>query len=114
MPFSDEISYGDKYDPAMGITDQTTADAYFESCVQHAMEVGGKSREEAEKFERDNLGYWAGYYGEETRARVEELFSCAHPFFGSIKEFGSPTPEQAFSLGKQFGEITKIGRMSKR
>lgn len=109
MPFPDEISYGDKYDPAMSIQDQVTADAYFESCVQHTMKVGDKCREEAERIERENLGYWAGYHGEETRRRVEKLFACAHPIFGSIEESGSPSSEEAFSLGRQWAEMAKLG-----
>ncbi len=58
----------------------------------------GKTREEAEEIERANLGYWAGYYRPETRERVERLFRCAHPFFGSIAEKGPPTPEQPTRL----------------
>lgn len=80
-----DITIGEKYAPAMDITDQEVADAYFEACVQHTMDWG-KSREEAENTERENLGYYAGYYGNETRERVERLFGCAHPVFGAISK----------------------------
>lgn len=73
-----QITIGDKYGPAMLISDQAHADAYFEECVSHTMSFG-KSREEAEKIEKANLGYFAGYYSRETRGRVERLFRCAHP-----------------------------------
>lgn len=66
-----DISIGAKYDPAMTITDQADADAYFERCVQHTMTWWGRSREDAEKIERGNLGYYAGYGSQETRHRVE-------------------------------------------
>lgn len=99
------ITLGEKYDPAMRITTQEDADAYLEECVQHTMGFG-KSREEAESIERSNLGYYAGYYDAETRERVERLFRCTHPVFGSIAEKGEPTPEEAFEMGKAMNEWT--------
>ncbi len=87
----------------MEITDQAAAEAYFEECVQHNMIYGVKkhARSEAEKIERANLGYYAGYYDSETRERVERLFKCSHPIFGSISKNGSPTVEEAFEAGKR-------------
>jgi hypothetical protein len=93
------ISIGDKYGPAMEMTAQEEADAYFEECVQHTMGFD-KSREEAERIERESLGYYAGYYDAETRERVERLFKCAHPIFGSIAVKGYPTAEEALNLGR--------------
>jgi hypothetical protein len=97
----ENITNGDKYGPAMEITEQSAADSYFEQLVEHTMSFG-KSRDEAEDIEKSNLGYSAGYYGDETRARVERLFRCAHPIFGSIVNNGKPTPEAAFEAGKKF------------
>jgi hypothetical protein len=96
-PLPRVIIYGDKYGPAMRITDQAEADAYFEQCVAHAM-LFGKTRWEAERVERANLGYYAGYYDDETRARVERLYRTAHPVFGAIAN-GAPSAEEAFRLG---------------
>ena len=96
-----KITYREKYDPAMKIMDQSEADTYFEECVQHTM-IFGSSREEAESIERQNLGYYAGYYDHETRLRVEKLFSCKHPVFGLAEE-GSPTPKEAFEMGEKLG-----------
>lgn len=93
-----EITYAEKYDPAMQITDQAAADAYFEECVAHTMSFG-KTREQAEAIERGNLGYWAGYFTHATRERVERLFKCAHPIFGKIAEEGPPSPEAAYEAG---------------
>jgi len=98
------ITLGEKYDPAMQITDQSKADAYFEECVQHNLEARRmrgepEDRREAERIERSNLGYYAGYYDNETRERVERLFKCSHPVFGSIAENGAPSAEQAFAAG---------------
>lgn len=53
-----------------------------------------------------NLGYFAGYYDQETASKVYEFFGVEHPFFG--KKF--PTPEEAFEMGKKWGEAMKEGR----
>jgi hypothetical protein len=49
--------------------------------------------------ERHNLGYFAGYYDNETRERVERLFKCSHPIFGSIAKNGAPTAKEALAAG---------------
>ena len=103
----EKITIGEKYGPAMEIHDQGEADAYFEECVQHCMKFG-KTREQAEEIERANLAYYAGYYDAETRERVERLFDCAHPIFGPISE-GVPTPEEAFGMGRAYGEAMRKG-----
>jgi hypothetical protein len=98
------ITIGDKYRPAMTITDQADADAYLARCVEHTLRCVGGAREDAEKIERDNLGYFAGYYNHETRARVERLFSCAHPIFGAIAANGPPTADEALRKGIELGQ----------
>lgn len=97
-----DISIGDKYGPAMEIKTQADADAYFEQCVKHSMVCWGQSREDAECTERANLGYYAGYYNQETRERIEELFHCEHPFFGKAKN-NPLTPEQQLKIGFDLG-----------
>lgn len=97
-----EITIADKYGPAMLITEQVGADHYFWILVEHSMSFG-KTKGEAEVIERANLGYYAGYYDNETRARVERLFACAHPVFGNIAEKGPPTLDQAFRAGLDAG-----------
>ena len=79
------MTSGEKYDPAMKITDQAAADEYFEACVEQTMRHG-YPRAEAERIERTNLAYYAGYYDDETRERVERLFRCVHPVFGAISQ----------------------------
>lgn len=101
-----DITTGDKYGPAMKITDQEEAKRYFEECIEHSM-ARGNSRAEADRIERSNLGYWAGYYDNETRERVERLFHCAHPVFGPIALYGAPTPEEAFEAGVKMGEASR-------
>lgn len=102
MEFPSQITIGDKYDPAMKITEQAEADEYFAACVRHCMSHG-PTQAEAERIERSNLGYYAGYYSSETRQRVERLFKCAHPIFGSIAENGTPTFEEALNTEIKIG-----------
>ncbi len=92
------ITIGDKYKPTLEITDQSEADRYFEECVKHCMSFGA-DRHEAEKIERANIGYFAGYGSSENRERVERLFHCAHPIFGAIAEHGAPSPDAAMMAG---------------
>jgi hypothetical protein len=101
--FRDDATIGEKYGPAMRIADQTEADAYFEALVRRSMRTGGCDRNLAEQIERSNLGYFAGYFSSETRERVERLFRCVHPVFGSIDR-GPPTAQEAFSAGLKLGE----------
>lgn len=101
----EKITYGDKYGPAMDMTNQEEADGYFEILVLHSMENFGKTREEAEAVERSNLGYYAGYYDSETSERVQRLFNCSHPIFGKVDEF--PTAEEAFEMGMSLGKTQK-------
>jgi len=96
--FSKDATIGDLYRPAMAITGQAEADDYFAALVEFGMSHG-QTRERAEEIQRANLGYFAGYYNNETRIRVERLFNCAHPIFGAIAEKAAPTPEEAVAAG---------------
>lgn len=88
------ITIGDKYRPAIEVTTKEEAAAYFERCVEHCMSFD-KTREEAERIERINIGYFAGYYDYATRQRIEALYGAPHPVFGSSQ----PTAEEAFNAG---------------
>lgn len=86
---------GEKYHPAMSIADATDAKQYFQALVEHNIRFGNHTQDKAIAIEKQNLGYFAGYYDQETRARVERLFSCAHPIFGSA----NVTADDAYALG---------------
>lgn len=107
-----KITIGDKYGPAMEITDQKEADRYWKECVEHNLRCqkaeGLKpDRAKAERIEKQNLGYFAGYYTHATRERVERLFRCAHPVFGKATAH-KPTPEEAFAAGVTLGNTTSL------
>ena len=102
------LTFGDCLHPAMEITDPEDAQQYLAEYVNHIQKYLDKEPRDdgmtAEEIAKVNLGYFAGYYSNETRARVEELFMCSHPVFGSIKNNGSPTPEQAFKMGEDIAK----------
>jgi hypothetical protein len=93
---------GEKYRPAMKITDPEEARRYFEELVRHNMANSDHTRKQAEDIERSNLGYFAGYYDKDTRIRVERLFYCVHPVFGSAKK-NDFKPEEVFAMGLAIG-----------
>lgn len=103
----DNMTMGEAYGRAMKITDPKEAEEYLSALIERNMRLSGHSREEAEKIEKGNLGYYAGYYNSATRERVERLFNCSHPVFGSIAEKGNPTPEEALKAGLKMGQKIK-------
>lgn len=99
MDFPENATSMEVLGPAMEVTDQAEADAYFEAMLRHVTSREPRlDREVAEKNLRDHIGYWAGYYSHETRLRVERLFRCEHPVFGPAAK-GPPGPEEAFRAG---------------
>lgn len=94
------LTYGECLDPAMKITDQTDANQYLDDYVKFiGKNIDPNYNMTSIQIAKSNLGYYAGYYDNKTRERVEKLFICKHPIFGSIAENGTPTPEEAFNLG---------------
>jgi hypothetical protein len=108
--FSKKVTMEQAFGPAMKITDQTEADEYFEALVRFSMDKAGKTREEAEKIQKSNLGYYSGYYDQKTQVRVQKLFNCVHPIFGAIEESKSLTAEDYFKMGERAGERIKKGK----
>lgn len=105
-----KCTYGDILGPAMKITDPDDAKQYLESYVEylipHVIENNENATDEfiyteSVNIAKRNLGYYAGYYDNETRKRVEKLFECSHPIFGSIEDNGEISAELAFELGKK-------------
>ena len=116
FPEGNDLSYGDILGPAMNITDANDAHQYFREYVQYIQnwmdseKPRKPQKDTAEQIAKANLGYYAGYYDNKTRQRVEKLFCCEHPIFGSIKENGVPTGKEAWecgNTGKTLKEIRK-------
>lgn len=126
FPKDDNLSYGQILDPAMKITDKDDAKQYLESYIAYLIPYvidNNKDKDEefiykeSIKIAKHNLGYYAGYFDNETRERVEKLFECSHPIFGSIETNGTLTAQQAFDLGKSLAlqkiREVKLDRLNK-
>lgn len=84
MKFPDgNLTYGQTLGPAMEISNQKDADEYLEALIEYYMRDGTKSKNECRELALNNLGYFAGYYDQETANRVKKLFGALHPIFGS-------------------------------
>lgn len=95
--WSSSATYGDLYDPAMEVQTKEEADAYFKK-LQDLQSKNGVHPEISEKILKVNLAYWAAYGGDEQRERIERLYDCAHPYWGSFKENGQPTIREVEQL----------------
>lgn len=108
----DVLTYAEALGPAMKITDPEDAKQYKDDYIKFTQKImdreGGESKSTAEEVVNQNLGYYAGYYDNATRLRVEKLFQCSHPVFGSIEKNGEPTPKEAFQTGFQRKTLDQI------
>ena len=107
----DVLTYEECLGPAMKITNKKDAEQYLADYIKFIEKIQelepDVEQDSAESIAKSNLGYYAGYYSNEVRERVEKLFCCAHPVFGSIKENGIPTPQEAFDMGKNMNNHVK-------
>lgn len=108
----DSLTYGDALDPIFKITDKADAMQYKEAYIKHTEKylTNGVNKEgmTALQIVNANIGYYAGYGSDKDRKRIEELFDCAHPIFGSIKDNGSPTGKEAFQCGNEHKTLNEI------
>lgn len=104
------LTYGECLGPAMKITDESDAKQYFVDYAAFIQKhLDAKPRHDAQTasdIARINLSYYAGYYDNGTRERVERLFECSHPAFGAIAKNGAPTVKEAFDAGKRMAAPT--------
>lgn len=95
----DALSFGECLHPAMKITDQADADQYLKDYTafiqKHLDEKPRSDDKTAEEIAKINIGYFAGYFDHETNVRVQRLFQCTHPIYGS----SWPTTDEAFAAG---------------
>ena len=100
------LTIAESLGPAMEITEQEDADQYLQKLVEYTeKQIRLNYRKPplrkmtALEIVKENLGYYAGYYSDETRCRVEKLFKTKHPIFGAIATEGAPTFSEAFQKG---------------
>jgi len=87
--------------PAMEVETEEEANELLEKIVAYYSmhNVDKRSEEELRDLARYNIGYWTGYFSNETAQRVFKLFKTMHPLFGNAQ----PTPEEAFKMGESLG-----------
>ena len=108
------LTIGEIAEPAMKITKLEDAKQYLDDYIRYICMVNKNvDLNESTKIAKSNLAYYAGYYDNKTRERVEKLFNCSHPIFGSISKNGTPTSKQAFDMGRQFSENNKKKKLRK-
>jgi len=111
MNLAKDLTTEECYKPALEITDPDKAKEYLEALIERSMEHFDNSREEAERIEKGNLGYYSGYYGTEAMIRVHKLFDCEHPVFGKVESADDlPSAEEIFEMGRKWAEESGIGR----
>lgn len=77
------LTYRECLDPIFKITDKEDAIQYKQAYINYTMQFVGNNKAKAEEVVNSNIGYYAGYGSHADRERIEKLFDCAHPVFGS-------------------------------
>lgn len=103
------------YDKAMKVQTEAEAAAVFTQLVKEHLDSPiaqkeNRTIEQAREIELENIGYHAGYFNSETRARVERLFGTKHPHLGAIAETGEVSAEECYLLGLQFGMLSRVSK----
>jgi len=107
MNFPKDMTWGELLGPAMKMTDPEEAKKYLSALIERGVKQFNHTPEESERIQKENLGYYAGYYDTKTMVRVHKLFNCAHPVFGKVKsQEDLPSPEEAFKMG-QVAKVVK-------
>lgn len=75
---------GEVYGPVIEITTEEDARAYLEELITERMQLFNETRDRAAYIVHLNLGYYSGYFSEETRQRIQKLFDVSHPVFGKF------------------------------
>lgn len=97
-PFPKNPTVGQIYGTCTLVETKEQAAAYFEKIVKYMVDSSGDDEglHKAKYIARENIGYYAGYFDQQTRDRVYDLFETDHPVFGRE----CPTVNQAFAMGE--------------
>jgi hypothetical protein len=97
----DTLTYGEALKPAMEIKNKGEARQYlydYATFIQKYLDKEPDTQgRTAIQIAKINIGYFAGYYDNETNKRVQELFETVHPIFGKT----TPAPEEALLAGEK-------------
>lgn len=96
-----EVDNNNFLEYAMNIESKRKARAFLRFLVQNEMKKDPSfGREFHEKKIKDRIGYFAGYYGIETRKKIEDFYDTEHPIFGKVNELEGPTVEESMTCGR--------------
>lgn len=97
-------SYGMVFNAALAQETQEDAERFLRGYIEFIALFPDRSPGHTpEQVARINLGYMAGYYGDEVRQKIERLYNAEHPIFGRT----SPTAEEAFQMGQQQAAVAE-------
>lgn len=89
---------GKLFEKAQSIPD-SEAQEFLTCYVSYIVNSRNMSIEEATQIAKSNLGYYAGYYSNDVRKKIEAKFNCVHPIFGHAEN--PVSNEMAFALGQK-------------
>lgn len=76
------LTYRDLLAPAMEVQTKRGAQLFMREYIAHLMRCYKQDRKRALYIARTNVGYYSGYYSQETMSRVRRLYGFGHPIFG--------------------------------
>jgi hypothetical protein len=79
----------------------------YQDIIDHALKLEGLAQKkfvtafnQSHEHARANVGYFSGYYHEDERLKICEIFGTEHPIFGNKKV----SHKEAYELGKKMGK----------
>lgn len=95
-------TYREQFESALKCETKEEAEHWMKTEVERYMRLfpGIHTRRETINMIKQNLGYMAGYYDDETAKKIHRLFGAVHPIFGTADYHGKVTPEEALMRGK--------------
>jgi hypothetical protein len=84
----------------------TNQNAHREWFDQQVEDLRTKSREAGQEIEdpakslRESLGYFSGYFNQETAQLVFDHYNAPHPFLGTPEERSQLSPQQLIEMGQ--------------
>ncbi|PLS87307.1 MAG: hypothetical protein CYG60_02555 [Actinobacteria bacterium] len=75
------LTNGETLEAAMSARDEEEAQAMLAALEAYQQKHHGCNAVEAYDLVRKNIGYYAGYYDQETRKRAYGLYGTSHPIF---------------------------------
>lgn len=93
------------YEAAMHLETEEQAEAWLDKISAEYLQNNPLAEPEATRTKfRESAAYYAGYFGQDTRARVERIFKTAHPILGAWDRPDPLSIPDIIKLGFEFGQ----------